>query len=148
MSVVSAVVLIGAMFLFLYLNPIEINTQVMNVDVSTSQDVNTSKSKDNFTTIHNSKIWIYGILILFSSIFVWFIRIIVKITLSNYHLSIDANERVIMIRTYLSLLKEGNGFDKDDKKVMLDNIFRPTNFGIIKDETKVTMMDILGSVNK
>ncbi len=53
-----------------------------------------------------------------------------------------------MIKTYLSLLKEGSGFEADDKKVMLDNIFRPTNFGIIKDETSFTIADILSSLKK
>lgn len=66
--------------------------------------------------------------------------------LSNYHLSVDAKERVIMIRTYLALLKEGSGYEAEDKKVMLDNIFRPTNFGIIKDETSVTIADVISSL--
>jgi hypothetical protein len=53
-----------------------------------------------------------------------------------------------MIRTYLSLLKEGESFEKEDKKVMLDNIFRPTNFGIISDETSVTLTDVISSLKK
>jgi hypothetical protein len=79
---------------------------------------------------------------------IWLIRILIKITLSNYHLSVDAKERVVMIRTYLSLLKEGESFEKEDKKVMLDNIFRPTNFGIISDETSVTLTDVISSLKK
>ena len=90
----------------------------------------------------------YGFLILLSSMAIWFIRILMKITLSNYHLSIDANERVIMIRTYLSLIQEGASYDEKDKKVILDNIFRPTNFGIIKDESSVTVTDIISSFKK
>jgi hypothetical protein len=67
-------------------------------------------------------------------------KIIVKLMLSNYHLSIDANKRVIMLKTYLLLLKDG--------KVILDNIFRQTNHGIIKDETSVTVADIVSSFKK
>jgi hypothetical protein len=75
-------------------------------------------------------------------------KIIIKIALSNYHLYIDATERVTMIKTYLALLEEGTGYEKNDKKVMLNNIFRPTNHGIIKDETSVTVADIISSFRK
>lgn len=144
-AIFSSLLLLIGLFVFLYFNPVEIKTPVNNLEANASLEQNGSASKINFTTVYNNQVWIYSILILFSSITIWFIRIIVKITLSNYHLATDANERVIMIRTYLSLLEEGKGFDKDDQKVMLDNIFRPTNFGIIKDETQVTLMDLLNS---
>jgi len=80
------------------------------------------------------------LIILFTTIIIWFMKIIVKLMLSNYHLSIDANKRVIMLKTYLLLLKDG--------KVILDNIFRQTNHGIIKDETSVTVADIVSSFKK
>ncbi len=94
------------------------------------------------------EIWKYGFLALSTTLSIWFIKILIKITLSNYHLSIDSQERVIMIRTYLALLKEGKSFAKEDKKIMLDNIFRPTNFGIIQDETSITIADIISSLKK
>ena len=69
-----------------------------------------------------------------------------KIALSNYHLTVDAKERIVMIRTYLALMQEGKGFEQDDRKVILDNIFRPTNHGIIKDEASITISDILSAL--
>ena len=111
-----------------------------------NNDKNSTKNIDKF--VGTFQLWEYGFLILATTMGIWLVRILIKITLSNYHLSVDANERVIMIKTYLSLLKEGSGFEADDKKVMLDNIFRPTNFGIIKDETNVTIADILTSFKK
>ncbi len=116
--------------------------------LSEKKDSNPSSSTKETDLDKMMKFLHYGFLILLSSMAIWFIRILMKITLSNYHLSIDANERVIMIRTYLSLIKEGSGYDENDKKVILDNIFRPTNHGIIKDESSVTVTDIISSFKK
>lgn len=90
----------------------------------------------------------YVIFILYTTLVIWIMKILVKIMLSNYHLAVDANERVIMLNTYLILLEDGKGFEESDKKVILDNIFRQTNHGIIKDETSVTMADLVSSFKK
>jgi hypothetical protein len=63
-------------------------------------------------------------------------------------LSIDAKERVVMIKTYLSLMKEGNTLVENDKKIMIESIFRATNHGIVKDESSVTVTDIISSFKK
>ena len=121
------------------------NNENNTTTTQTKQESEVSRSDDNFKF---KKLFKYGFLVLLTSMIIWIIRILMKITLSNYHLSIDARERIIMIRTYLALIKEGKGFAEDDKKVILDNIFRPTNFGIIKDETHITPADILGAMKK
>ena len=97
---------------------------------------------------HSASFFNYIIFIMFTTIMVWMMKILVKIMLSNYHLAVDANERVIMINTYLVLLEDGKGFEENDRKVILDNIFRQTNHGIIKDETSVTVADIVSSFKK
>lgn len=155
-----SIVLVGLMLwkvsIFLENNPLTLDiknsqqeiTVGIGADISIdAHDSNVSKNK-LASSIKRIQLWEYGFLIFTTTLVLWFIKILVKITLSNYHLSIDADERVIMIRTYLSLLKEGSGFDEKDKKVMLDNIFRPTNFGIIKDESSVTITDIISSFRK
>lgn len=124
-----------------------------NTEVEKDKDVKSNEStRSTIEAINhgfdNINLLKYGFMVLCISLGIWIIRILMKIALSNYHLSIDANERVIMIRTYLALLKEGSGFSEDDKKVILDNIFRPTNHGIIKDESSVTVTDIISSLKK
>ena len=81
---------------------------------------------------------------MYTTLVILIMKILVKIML----LAINANERVIMLNTYLLLLKDGKGFEQDDRKVILDNIFRQTNHGIIKDETSVTVADIVSSFKK
>jgi len=146
-SFLTAIALLLSVFIFLQNNPLVINSTSAELTV-VKINSDTNSTKNNMDSKNTFQLWEYGFLILVTTMGVWLIRILIKITLSNYHLSVDANERVIMIKTYLSLLKEGSGFEANDKKVMLDNIFRPTNFGIIKDETSVTIADILSSLKK
>ncbi len=78
--------------------------------------------------------WVATIVILTISVLIWFIRILAKIMLSNIHLQTDANERRVMILTYLSLLRRENAITEDDRKIILQTLFRPSATGIIKDE--------------
>ena len=109
-------------------------------------DTADKKISDTITqVVHSASFFNYIIFIMFTTIMVWMMKILVKIMLSNYHLAVDANERVIMLNTYLVLLEDGKGFEENDRKVILDNIFRQTNHGIITDETSVTVADIVSS---
>lgn len=117
--------------------------------ITNTTDLIGKELPDAITKIaHSASFFNYIIFIMFTTIMVWMMKILVKIMLSNYHLAVDANERVIMINTYLVLLEDGKGFEESDKKVILDNIFRQTNHGIIKDETSVTVADIVSSFKK
>lgn len=112
--------------------------------ISCFADNNSTAKAEEIIT--KKEIWQYGFLILSITLTLWFVRILMKIALSNYHLAVDAKERIVMIRTYLALMQEGKGFEQDDRKVILDNIFRPTNHGIIKDEASITITDILSAI--
>ena len=136
---------------FLYINNTGLFTSnIINIaDSNITNDINSTKVKNTVKHLSQSASFFnYIIFILFTTIVIWFMKILVKLMLSNYHLSVDANERVIMINTYLVLLEDGKGFEAEDRKVILDNIFRQTNHGIIKDETSVTVADIVSSFKK
>jgi hypothetical protein len=148
-SIVTSIILLIFVFTFLDKNPLIIEyTNNNDINIHLKKDTDSKIEKNDNIKVENIQLWKYGFLILLTTMVIWLIRILIKITLSNYHLSVDAKERVVMIRTYLSLLKEGESFEKEDKKVMLDNIFRPTNFGIISDETSVTLTDVISSLKK
>lgn len=122
-----------------------------NVIKQTLQEPNNviSKNDENSKSFHfdYSKIAWYILMIFASSSAFWIIRITVKIALSNLHLSEDAYERVVMIQTYLSFVNEGQ-IDEKDKKLILSSLFRPSNIGIIKDESSVTVADIITAFKK
>jgi hypothetical protein len=73
------------------------------------------------------------ITVLVSTIVFWIGRVMVRLFLSAHHLSIDAGERVVMIETFLALLKEGK-LDEKEKALVLAPVFRSSADGIIKDE--------------
>ena len=62
------------------------------------------------------------------------IRILVRMFLSNLHLATDAAERRTMILTYLSMSREGAEFTKDDKKLIVQHLFRSASDGLVKDD--------------
>ena len=76
------------------------------------------------------------------SLIIWLLRIILKVTFSNLHLQEEAHEKETMILTYLALINEGAGLKEDDRKLILEAIFRPSTNGLIKDESNVTLLDL------
>lgn len=64
----------------------------------------------------------------------WGIRLAVKMWLSNIHLANDAEERVVLVQTYLALQKDNVMPDNDDKKVVINSLFRQAADGVVKDD--------------
>jgi hypothetical protein len=78
--------------------------------------------------------WRIAVLILTGVLGIWAVRLLVRIFLSHIHLTTDAAERVTMVKTYLSLI-EGNKLPSDDdRKLILQALFRPAADGLVKDE--------------
>ncbi|MFZ6720517.1 DUF6161 domain-containing protein [Undibacterium sp. Ji49W] len=75
-----------------------------------------------------------GTFILFATLCFWMLRLIVRIFLSNIHLENDAAERVVMAKTYLSLIRDGNLPKDESINTVLAALFRPSGDGIVKDE--------------
>lgn len=65
---------------------------------------------------------------------VWGVRTLVKIFMSHTHSAEDANERVTMIQTYLAMLRDDGSVTPEDRGVILDSLFRPGHFGLIKED--------------
>lgn len=78
--------------------------------------------------------WRVAMLVLIGLFAVWGVRLVVRIFLSHLHLATDAAERVVMARTYLSLLEGDRLASNEDRQLILQALFRPTSDGIVKDE--------------
>lgn len=63
----------------------------------------------------------------------WYLRLQMKLFLSERHLALDARERSAFAETYLSLVKK-NAISSDQEVVVLQSLFRPTQDGIIQDD--------------
>jgi Family of unknown function (DUF6161) len=71
---------------------------------------------------------------LLATLMFWLIRILVRMFLSNLHQSSDMRARATLIQTYLALLAEGNPLKEDDRKLILQVIFRPISDGLVRDD--------------
>ena len=78
--------------------------------------------------------WRIASLILIALFVIWGVRLVVRMFLSNLHLMTDAAERVVMVKTYLSLLEGDRLSSSEDRQLILQAIFRPASDGIVKDE--------------
>lgn len=90
-----------------------------------------------FGTLNNEgrpDTWKMTILILVAVMGIWAVRLVVRMFLSHTHLATDAEERVTMVKTYLSLLEADKMPSDDDRKLVLTPLFRPATDGLIKDE--------------
>lgn len=81
------------------------------------------------------QLWVYGFFIVCMTLIIWFIRLIVKVFLSNLHLLSDARERQTMIQTYLALEREENTLKETDRDLILPSIFRVSTNGLIKGDS-------------
>ena len=86
------------------------------------------------TLTDSSTTWHLGSFILLATLSFWFIRLLVRIFLSNLHLENNASERVTMAKTYLALIRDGSLPNGDNINTVLAALFRPTGDGIVKDE--------------
>jgi hypothetical protein len=133
---------------------IDVNVQIENITKQEelnkeSKEILEKKDESFIKDLEDSNLPWYLLMIFATSSIFWIIRITVKIALSNLHLSEDAYERVVMIYTYLSFIENGQLQNlQEDKKLILSSLFRPSNIGIIQDESSVTVTDIITAFKK
>lgn len=70
----------------------------------------------------------------FSTLLFWGLRMIARIFLSNYHGARDAAERETMAKTFLALRREGNVTD-EQLSLVLAPLFKPSATGLIRDDS-------------
>lgn len=76
--------------------------------------------------------------------FVWATRLLVRNYLSQSHLRADAQERVVMVQTYLALAEVGKVKTDEDRQLILQSLFRPATDGLVKDEgVPLSFADVL-----
>lgn len=78
--------------------------------------------------------WRLAVVGFVAAIGVWMLRLVVRMFLSDQHLATDAAERVTMVKTYLALIESDKLPKDEDRKLILQALFRPGSDGIVKDE--------------
>jgi len=75
-----------------------------------------------------------ALFVVIATFVVWITRILVRLLLSEVHMKSVAGERVVMANTYLSLSREGGNLQEEDKKLILNALFRPATTGLVKED--------------
>lgn len=81
--------------------------------------------------LSSAQIATFALVILFA---VWLLRIQTRLMLGHAHVRADALERVAMIDTYVSMVRDGDIKDEKERVVLLGSLFRPSTTGIVKDD--------------
>lgn len=75
---------------------------------------------------------------LITSFVLWVLRYQMKVHLSERHLARDAQERKAFAETFLAL-REDKSVSGDQEAIVMQSLFRPTQDGIIKDDTNIDL---------
>jgi hypothetical protein len=88
-----------------------------------------------FTRIAGYKIAALGGISLFAfTMYIWAIRFVMRLMMTEHHLSIDASARSTMANTYLALSKS-NTVSDNEKAIVLAALFKPVTDGIVRDDS-------------
>jgi hypothetical protein len=71
--------------------------------------------------------------LLITSLMLWYGRLLTRNLMTQRHLYEDAEERRVMLKSYIALTKEGH-VDKEDRVLALGAAFRPASDGVGKDD--------------
>ena len=77
--------------------------------------------------------WAIALIIISAVVGISIVRLIVGVMLNHIHLQRESSERATMVLTYLALLREGSELKDDEKKLILQALFKPGAAGSIKD---------------
>jgi hypothetical protein len=98
----------------------------------------------NFDTVK------YGILLtLCISVGIFLVNFFIKLAISAFHLSRDANERLQLTHLYLALLNE-NAITTEERVIVLQSLFSRADTGLLKGDSSPTIPDngIIGLISK
>ncbi|MCF6334647.1 MAG: DUF6161 domain-containing protein [Spirochaetales bacterium] len=102
---------------------------------------------DNVLQWENFIRWSVLSALIYSSFF-YILRLMVKMTLSSYHLASDVQERPQLTYQYLSLL-QANSIEEKDREIILQSLFSRADTGLLKGVSSPTMPDgLLGQIVK
>jgi len=86
--------------------------------------------------------WRIGLFVTTGTVIIVVLRLLSRITMSHIHLASDADERVVMMKTYISLAHERE-LDKSQRQLMLQALFRPSTTSLVKeDAVPASMLDL------
>lgn len=69
------------------------------------------------------------------SFFIYIIRILIKIVMSNHHLAVEYKQKASLTRFYQALIKSGTNIDKEERLIIINSLFSRVDTGLVKTDT-------------
>lgn len=88
------------------------------------------------------------ILISVISFFIYIIRVLIKIVMSNHHLATEYKQKAALTRFYQALTKAGTNIDKDERLIIINSLFSKVETGLIKTDTSNDSDTLLAILSK
>ena len=88
------------------------------------------------------------ILISVISFFIYIIRILIKIVMSNHHLATEYKQKAALTRFYQSLTKAGTDISKEERLIIINSLFSKVETGLVKTDTSNDSDTILAILSK
>lgn len=84
-------------------------------------------------TFHYELIFTGAITLAWLTMYLWAMRLLVRLYTTEHHLAIDASARAAMMEAYLGLI-EANAANAADRPIVLQALFRPVQDGMVRDD--------------
>ena len=88
------------------------------------------------------------ILISVISFFIYIVRILIKIVMSNHHLATEYKQKAALTRFYQSLTKAGTDISKEERLIIINSLFSKVETGLVKTDTSNDSDTILAILSK
>lgn len=88
------------------------------------------------------------ILISVISFFIYIVRILIKIVMSNHHLATEYRQKAALTRFYQALTKAGTDIEKEERLIIINSLFSKVETGLVKTDTSNDSDAILALLSK
>ena len=80
------------------------------------------------------------------SFFIYIIRIIVKIVMSNHHIAMEYEQKAALTRFYQALTYKGIEVDDNEKLIIMSALFSKADTGLVKTSESIDLYSVLGLI--
>lgn len=82
------------------------------------------------------------------SFFIYIVRVLIKIVMSNHHLAAEYKQKAALTRFYQSLTYAGTDIDKEERLIIINSLFSRVDTGLVKTDNSNDSEAILAILSK
>ena len=82
------------------------------------------------------------------SFFIYIVRVMIKIVMSNHHLAAEYKQKAVLTRFYQSLTYAGTDIDREERLIIINSLFSRVDTGLIKTDNSNDSEAILAVLSK